>query len=67
MATDVAYYKSLSDYEELKEYLDLEKDDFVVQEMPPFAPDFSTAIIVDNIPAIGQEKISKLKKALIKI
>ena len=67
MATDVAYYKSLSDYEELKEYLDLEKDDFVVQEMPPFAPDFSTAIIVDNIPAIGQEKISKLKQALIKI
>ena len=67
MAADIDYFRSLNDYDQIKAYLDLDRDTFSPPEVPPFTPDFSTAILVDNIPAIGQEKIPKLKQALIKI
>mmetsp|Transcript_20849 Transcript_20849/g.35345 ORF Transcript_20849/g.35345 Transcript_20849/m.35345 type:complete len:781 (+) Transcript_20849:34-2376(+) len=60
--------RSLEDYEEIKDYLDLEElENFDESKLPSFEPDFSSAIIVDNIPAVPKEKIPKLLTVLMKI
>jgi translation initiation factor 3 subunit B len=64
---DEDYYKQLEDFDDIKEYLLELTDEFVAPEFPPFSPDFSTAIIVDNLPNIGLEKIPKLMQVLMKI
>lgn len=62
------YLRSLDDYEEIKEYLDLESieqgDD---KNIKPFEADFSSSIIVDNVPAVPAEKIPKLLSVIFKI
>ena len=66
--SDMDYYKQLDDYDLIKEYLDeMNTDDFSPPEVPPFKPDFSKAILVDNLPIVGQDKYEKLTQALVKI
>lgn len=63
-----SYYESLEDYEQIKEYLTFDAEDFEVPiELPPFRPDYSKAIVVDNLPLVGPEKIEKLTQVVIKI
>ena len=64
---DEEYFKTLHDYDIIKEYL---QDSSSHNDMPKaqtFEPDFSSSIIVDNIPAIPADKVPKLKNALLKI
>jgi translation initiation factor 3 subunit B len=66
--TDIEFYKQLEDYDLIKEYLDnLNTDDFSPPTVPPFKPDFSTAIIADNLPVVAREKSTKLLQVLYKI
>jgi translation initiation factor 3 subunit B len=69
MSSQLDYLRSLDDYEEIKDYLDLEALEDVVDDKkyPPFEPDFSTSIIVDNIPAVPQDKVAKLTAVLLKV
>ena len=58
---DLAYYKSLEDYDRIKDYLDLDEPGFQIpMDIPEFKPDFSKAIIVDNLPLVGKDKIERL-------
>lgn len=67
-AEELRYYQSIHDYQDIKEHLELDKDGTEIElEVPPFAPDFSTAIVVDNIPQVGNEKVPKLTQMLLKI
>ncbi|CAM9273504.1 unnamed protein product, partial [Ectocarpus fasciculatus] len=56
---------------DISEYLQSDDSPFEVKlETQPFVPDFSRAIIVDNIPAVDYEKadkIEKLKSVLLQI
>lgn len=65
------YCRSLPDYKDISEYLQSDDSPFEVKlETQPFVPDFSRAIIVDNIPAVDYEKadkIEKLKSVLLQI
>eukprot|EP00428_Durinskia_dybowskii_P071191 CAMPEP_0170401292 /NCGR_PEP_ID=MMETSP0117_2-20130122/24947_1 /TAXON_ID=400756 /ORGANISM="Durinskia baltica, Strain CSIRO CS-38" /LENGTH=772 /DNA_ID=CAMNT_0010658085 /DNA_START=24 /DNA_END=2342 /DNA_ORIENTATION=- len=63
------YLRSLEDYEEIKDYLDLESIDEseVDKKLPQFEPDFSTSIIVDNIPAVPADKVQKLLAVILKV
>ena len=66
--SEMEYYQQREDYDDIKDYLaDISMDDFVPPEVPPFSPDFSTAIIVDNLPTVGPEKVTKLIQVLVKI
>ena len=69
MPSDDDYFKGLDDYEEIKDYLDLESLNESVDEskFPSFQADFSTAIVVDNLPAVPQEKFTKFQTVLLKI
>ena len=56
------------DYDEIKDYLaEMNTDDFVPPQLPPFSPDFSTAIIIDNLPCVGPEKLDKLLNVIWKV
>jgi translation initiation factor 3 subunit B len=61
--------RALDDYDEIKDYLDEESLAKSIEEIksPTFEPDFSSAIIVDNIPAVSQEKVPKLLNVILKI
>lgn len=49
-SSDLDYFRSLPDYEDIAPFLDLDEPlDFVA---PTFTPDFSSAIVVDGIPVI---------------
>ena len=66
--SDLAYYQSLRDYESLKPFLDIDPAGYEIPlDLPTFEPDFSTLIIIDNIPTVIPEKIEKLKDVLLKI
>lgn len=65
--TDLSYYKSYDDYENFAPYLDEEPVVVDDSSLPPFKPDFSSAIIVDDIPKVTQDKVTRLKEALVKI
>eukprot|EP00598_Pedospumella_elongata_P000736 CAMPEP_0184967208 /NCGR_PEP_ID=MMETSP1098-20130426/659_1 /TAXON_ID=89044 /ORGANISM="Spumella elongata, Strain CCAP 955/1" /LENGTH=770 /DNA_ID=CAMNT_0027488627 /DNA_START=35 /DNA_END=2347 /DNA_ORIENTATION=+ len=61
-------FTALDDYEEIKDYLDLDAlNNIDESKLPVFKPDFSTSIIVDNIPAVGAEKVPKLLSVLLKV
>jgi translation initiation factor 3 subunit B len=63
---DLTYFQSQSDFEEFEPYLDIDAEEYE-ENFPKFEPDFTTAIIVDNIPIIGQEKLVKLTAMLLKL
>ena len=65
MSTDEEYFASQPDYEDIKEYL--EDANPIDPNVPEFVPDFSSAIIVDNVPSVGPEKLAKLKGVLLKL
>lgn len=65
--SDLDYYKSQSDYEDFKQYLD--EEPIIIDEaaVPAFKPDFSSIIIVDDIPVVTREKMPKLIGVLFKL
>lgn len=63
--SETEYYQSLADYEDILPYLD-DKDSFTFTP-PPFIPDYSSSIIVDEIPCIPLEKKDKLCGVLLKL
>ena len=65
--SDDDFFRSQSDYEAIRPYLDqveLEEEEVTY---PEFVPDFSAAIIVDGIPIVGEERLAKLESMLIKV
>lgn len=63
-----AHCRSLPDYDDIEEYLKSDDSPFEpVLDARPFVPDFSRAIIVDNIPSVDPEKIERLKTVLLQI
>ncbi len=66
---DLDYFKNLEDYDEIRDYLDMEplENEIDESQFPSFEPDFSSAIIVENVPAVSSEKIPKLMGVLLKI
>lgn len=68
VSMSLEYYKKLEDYDDISPYLNLDETDEVDEsKFPAFEPDFSSAIIVENIPAVSSEKIPKLMGVLLKI
>lgn len=65
MSTEEDYFASQPDYEDIKAYL--EEGRSTDPSLPDFSPDFSSAIIVDNVPSVGPEKLAKLKGVLLKL
>ena len=66
----LAYCRTLPDYDDIRPYLESDPSPFEPKlETQAFVPDFSRAIIVDNIPTveIGTEKAEKLKGVLLQI
>jgi translation initiation factor 3 subunit B len=63
------YLRSLEDYEDIKDYIDFESLENPADEkkVAPFNPDFSSSIIVDNIPAVPAEKVAKLLSVILKV
>ena len=66
-ASDDEYFRQLHDYETIKEYLEESSQQDAMPRAQTFEPDFSSSIIVDNIPAIPEDKVPKLRNALLKI
>lgn len=66
--SDLDYFKTARDYEEIKEFLELDPEGFEIpMDIPDFQPDFSKAIVVDNVPIVTQEKLGKLTQVILKI
>lgn len=65
--SDDEYFRSQSDYEAIKPYLDQVEQEEEEVTYPEFMPDFSAAIIVDGIPLVGEERLAKLESMLIKV
>jgi translation initiation factor 3 subunit B len=66
--SDFDYYKSAAeDFEDIEEYLPSEPVEIDESQFPEFEPDFSSSIIVENVPAVSKEKIPKLMAVLMKI
>lgn len=65
----MADFHHLDDYDDIKDYLDLEALQEPIDEssFPEFRADYSSSIVVDNIPVVPQEKIPKLLSVLVKI
>lgn len=62
------YCKSLPDYKDIQAYLESDRTPFEPKiDLSPFTPDYSRAIIVDNIPSVEPEKIDRLKTVLLQI
>lgn len=66
MAADDEYFQTLSDYDQIKEYLE-ESKGLEKPKRQTFEADFSTSIVVDQIPVISEDKLPKLRTALLKI
>lgn len=65
-ATD--YFKTLPDYEDLRPYLEENNDTFENSFMPEeFKLDFSSVLIVDGLPKVGQDKRAKLIAIIFKL
>lgn len=63
-----AHCRTLPDYKDIASYLDADTSPFELRmDSQPFDPDFSRAIIVDNIPSVEAEKIERLKTVLLQI
>lgn len=63
--TEFAPYQAAHDFEDLKDFLDLDEPGFQVPfEAPVFQPEFATAIVVDNLPCAPMEKMPKMKTIL---
>lgn len=64
---DESFFKNLDDYEDIKNYIDWDMLNEPIDEsnFPEFVPDFSTSIVVDNLPQVPQEKIEKLASVLL--
>lgn len=68
MQSEEEYYEALEDFEEIQEYLVLDPVDFDVPFVPPpFIPDYSSAVIIDNLPKTTEDKLPKLTAVLIKL
>jgi hypothetical protein len=68
MQSEEEYYESLGDFDEIKDYLTLDPVDFEVPFVPPpFVPDYSTAVVIDNLPKTTEDKLPKLTAVLIKL
>lgn len=65
--SDLDYYRSQSDYEEIKKFLSSEPVEIDEAALPAFKPDFSSIIIVDNLPVVNREKMAKLITVLFKL
>lgn len=65
--SDLDYYRSQPDYDEFADYLDTAPITIDENELPKFIPDYSSAIVVDGIPIVNQEKLPKLHGVLLKI
>ena len=63
---DFEYYSKQEDFEDIEEYLDMSPITIDEKSLPVFKPDFSSAIIIDNIPVVGSDKHAKLQAALMK-
>eukprot|EP01038_Epipyxis_sp_PR26KG_P010302 gene10302-13848_t len=69
MSSDLDYYKGLEDFEDIEPYLSYDpvEESIGDENFPPFKPDFSSAIIIENIPTLTKEKITKFLSVLMKI
>lgn len=62
------YYKSLPDYEDIAPYLEEDPIGFEPSiTIQPFAADFSTTIVIDNVPIVDPDRAVKLKKLMLKL
>lgn len=61
------YYENLGDYENICSFIDFDEDFELPLNLPRFEPDYSTSIIVENLPAVSPEKIEKLTQMLLKM
>lgn len=67
MNTD-SFYTNLPDYEAIAPFLEEDPADFEPPiKLPEFEPDFSTTIVIDNVPVVDSVKAERLKKLLFKI
>jgi translation initiation factor 3 subunit B len=64
---DFDYYRSQADYEEVKKYLSSEPVVIDEAALPAFKPDFSSVIVVDNLPIVNRERMPKLLVVLFKL
>jgi len=61
-------YREADDYEDIKEYIEQDEDDFEVPfERPEFKIDYGAAIIVDGLPIANESKLAKMKGVLVDI
>ena len=68
MATEMQYYESLPDYDDIIKYIEEDPANFQLDyDFPEFVPDYSACLVVDNVPEVGQEKLSKLTQMLVKM
>lgn len=65
MASELEYFQSLPDYEDLAPFID--ENDVLEYNFPQFVPDFSSALVVDGLPIIPFEKKDKLCNVLYKL
>lgn len=65
--SDLDYYRSQPDYEEIKKFLTSEAVEIDEAALPAFKPDFSSIIVVDNLPIVNREKMPKLITVLFKL
>mmetsp|Transcript_5414 Transcript_5414/g.5569 ORF Transcript_5414/g.5569 Transcript_5414/m.5569 type:complete len:758 (+) Transcript_5414:101-2374(+) len=66
--TDFSDFQYLDDFKEIESFIEKDAEGFEIPfDAPEFVPDFGSAIIVDNIPVIGPERMDKLKGVLTKL
>lgn len=62
------FYTNLVDYEAIAPYLEPDPEGFEpAVNIQDFKPDFSTTIVIDNVPIVNEERASRLKKLMLKI
>ena len=66
--SELDFYKLLPDYEDIKQYLELDPEDYEPPlELPVFQPNYDSSIIVDGTPITTVDKVPKLLSVLLKI
>lgn len=62
------FYTNLVDYEAIAPYLETDPEGFEpTVNLPNFKPDFSTTIVIDNVPIVDRDRAPRLKKLMLKI
>mmetsp|Transcript_12532 Transcript_12532/g.11367 ORF Transcript_12532/g.11367 Transcript_12532/m.11367 type:complete len:761 (+) Transcript_12532:28-2310(+) len=66
--SELEYFQSLPDYNEISKDLELDEEGYEPQiDIPPFVPDYSTAVCVDGTPITTNDKAAKLLSTIHKV